>query len=401
MNFNADPELEAFRLDVRDFVRANLPEDIRRNASAGFNAPRDHMLRWAKILHTRGWSAPHWHKDWGGPGWTANQRFVFEEECYMAGAPMTNIQAYTHVGPVISTFGSDWQKKRFLGPILRGEEYWCQGFSEPGAGSDLANLRTKAVIDGDDYVVNGSKIWTSNAHEADWIFLIVRTKFEGKPQAGITFLLADMKSPGITVKPIISIDGGHHLNEVFFDDVRVPVRQRVGEENKGWDYSKYLLVNERVFASAEIPQLKRYLRKLRTISRQEQSGGGRLIDDAAYAQRLAKLDLEVQAVETSVIRAIQVDQAASPMGLAVGAILKTRGTDLQQQLEELLVDSIGEYGAVFYGDGHAPHGSNQPAIGPDYAAGNTAQFFFRRSSTIAGGSNEVQRNIIAKMMLQL
>jgi acyl-CoA dehydrogenase len=400
MDFAPDPALEAFRQDVRAFVQANLPEDIRRHALAGYNSPRDHMLRWAKILSTRGWSAPHWHKDWGGPGWSPMQRMVFEDELYQAGAPMTNVQAYTHVGPVISTFGSDWQKERFIGPILRGEEYWCQGFSEPGAGSDLANLRTKAERDGDDYVINGQKIWTSNAHEADWIFLIVRTKFEGKPQASITFLLADMKSPGITVKPIVSIDGGHHLNEVFLDNVRVPVRQRVGEENKGWDYSKYLLVNERVFASAEIPQLKRYLRKLRNIARQEQMDGGRLIDNAAFAQRLARLEMEVHAVEMSVIRAIQVDQAASPTGLAVGAILKTRGTDLQQQLEELLVDAIGEYGGVYYEDTHGIP-ANEPLPGPDYAPGVTSQFFFRRSSTIAGGSNEIQRNIIAKMMLQL
>jgi alkylation response protein AidB-like acyl-CoA dehydrogenase len=401
MNFDPRPDDEAFRRDIRAFLAASLPADMAQRGLQGYLFNKDDSVRWTKILQQRGWSVPHWPKEHGGPGWTGMQRYIFDEECFLAGTPPILEAGTTLVGPVIYTFGSEAQKRRFLPPIIGGDMVWCQGFSEPGAGSDLASLRTRADRDGDHYFVNGSKIWTSLAQHADWIFCLVRTSQDVKPQQGISFLLFDVKSPGVTIQPIISIDGCHHLNQVFFDNVRVPAENLIGEENKGWGYTKFLLGNERAFAGANVPLLKRYLMKLKRMARQERSGGRPLIEDAAFSQKLAQLELEVKGIDVSVLRVIQEGEATSEGGWAIGSVLKVRGTELQQQLTTLMMEAVGDYSAVFYPDPDLAGLVNQLLPGPDYAAGLGADFFYHRACTIYGGSNEIQRGIIAKLALQL
>jgi acyl-CoA dehydrogenase len=401
LDLRSDPADEAFRAEVRRFIAENLPDDLRRRAQTGFLPNRADAERWQGILHKRGWSVPRWPVEHGGTGWTPKQIHIFDDEMYTAGAPVPNYQGYTLVAPVIYTFGTDAQKKRFLPPIREGTEYWAQGFSEPGAGSDLASMKTRAVRQGDHYIVNGSKIWTTQAHWADWLFVLVKTDIEVKPQRGVSFLLIDAKSPGVTVKPIVSIDGCHHLNQTFYDDVKVPVENLIGEENKGWDYTKWLLANERAYSGGEVAVLKRYLEKLHRIGRAERDGDRPLIQTPSFARRLAEAEIETGAIEMSVLRFLGDYRADDPRGALVASILKVRCTELQQKISEFLVDSIAEYGAVFHPDVYENHGSNQPVPGPDYAAGLAADVFYRRASSIYGGSNEIQRNLIAKMGLGL
>ena len=409
MDFEISPADKAFQQEVRGFLTKSLPADIARKGRRGFHLTHADQGRWQRILYEKGWAAPGWPKEHGGTGWSLMQRLIFEEECDRAGAPMGNVSTLAMLGPVIYTFGTEAQKKKFLPPMLKGEIYWCQGFSEPGSGSDLASLRTRADRvkdpagrDGDHYVVNGSKIWTSNAHMSDWIFMLVRTNQEVKKQAGISFLLADMKTPGIRVRPLISIDGCHHLNETFYDNVRVPVENLVGEEGQGWSIGKFLLVNERVFGGADLPALKRFLARLKRFAAEERRGDVALIEDRSFAQRLAQLELEVLALEMAVMRVIAGGEAGSTGGNALGSILKIRGTELQQRLTEFSMEALGDYGPVFYSDPEA-QGADAATLppGPEYAAGVGADFFYRRAATIYGGSNEIQRGIIAKLMFQL
>jgi acyl-CoA dehydrogenase len=301
MDLTPDPTNEAFREEVRQFLRGHLPADLAWRGQQGYLPDREDSLRWTRILHeTRGWSVTSWPKEYGGPGWTPAQRYLFEEECYLAGAPLQNQAGVTLVGPVIYKFGNAEQKKRFLPPIQKGEVFWIQGFSEPSAGSDLANLRTTAIRHGDHYLVNGQKIWTSWGIYGDWNFVLVRTDPEAKPQKGISFLLVDVRSPGVTVRPITTLDGCHHLAEVFYDNVRVPVENLVGEENKGWSYTKALLFDERAFLGAEAPALKRYLAKIRRYASLERVGDRPLIEDPTFAARLAQFELEVLAIDMTV-----------------------------------------------------------------------------------------------------
>ena len=402
MEFQHDPSNDDFRREVRQFLAEHLPQDMAWRGQQGFLPDRHDMLEWTRILHdTRGWSVPAWPKEWGGTGWTVEQRYIFEEECYLAGAPLQN-QAGVHlVGPVICKYGNDEQKRRFLPRIARGEVFWIQGFSEPGAGSDLASLRTTAIRDGDHYVVNGQKIWTSFGIYGDWNFVLVRTDPTAKPQKGISFLLLDAKSPGVTIRPLTSLEGAHHLAEVFYDNVRVPVENLVGEENAGWTYAKALLFDERAFLGAEAPALKRYLAKIRKYASRERAGGRPLIEDPVFARRFAECELEVLAIDMTVQRVLH-SHAEGASAMSIGSILKVRGSEMHQRLTELLVEVIGDYGPVYYADSNEEHElRGRPMPGPDYAAGLVGELVYRRACTIYGGTAEIQRNIIAKAMFGL
>ncbi|WP_025599217.1 acyl-CoA dehydrogenase [Burkholderia sp. WSM2230] len=399
MDFQPDPGLDAFREEVRAFLREHLPRDLAGKPVGSVRSMRPDLVRWQKILNGKGWGAPYWAKKDGGTGWTVLQRLVFDEECVAAGAPTQDGFAQKLLGPVLNEFASEEQKLAHVPHILNGERLWCQGFSEPGSGSDLASLRTRAERDADCYVVNGQKIWTSYAHESDWIFLLVRTDTEVKKQAGISFLLVDMKTPGITVRPIRSIDDCHHLNETFFDNVRVPVANRVGAEGDGWNITKFLLNNEHASA-AELPMLRRYLIQLRQLATVQRFAGEPLIAQPAFALRLARLEAEVNAIAMMVQRVAAMEQDHSPAAHALGSILKVRGTELQQRISEFMVEALGDYGAVAYPEPHDPCHS-EPLPFQDLGRGVANEMFFRRASTIYGGTSEVQRGIIAKMLFQL
>jgi len=403
MDFQPDAGLEAFRQEVRAFLRENLPADLAGKPRASVRSVRADLERWQRILNDKGWGAPYWATEHGGTGWSVLQRLVFDEECVAACAPTQDGFAQKLLGPVLNEFASPQQKAEHMPGIFSGQRLWCQGFSEPGSGSDLASLRTRAERDnngdGDHYVVNGQKIWTSYAHDADWIFLLVRTDPEAKKQAGITFLLVDMKTPGITVRPIHSIDGCHHLNETFFDNVRVPVANRVGNEGDGWKITKFLLNNEHATA-ADLPILRRYLIQLRELATAQQSDGKALIDDAGFALKLARFEAEVNAIAMMVKRVAAMEQDHSPAAHAMGSMLKVRGTELQQRISEFMTETLGDYGAVAYPDPHAPE-DTAPMPFQAVARGIATDMFFRRASTIYGGTSEVQRGIIAKMLFQL
>jgi acyl-CoA dehydrogenase len=398
MDFHPDSGLDSFRQEVRQFLRRQLPPDLAGRARTT-RSKRTEVMRWQGILNAQGWGAPSWAKEHGGTGWSVQQRLVFDEECAAVGAPTQDGFAQSLLGPVMNHFATAEQRAEHMAAILSGQRLWCQGFSEPGSGSDLASLRTRAERDGDHYLVNGQKIWTSYAHEADWIFLLVRTDPRVKKQAGISFLLADMKTPGITVRPIRSIDNCHHLNEVFLEDVRVPVRNRVGEEGGGWSITKFLLNNEHANV-ADLPALRRYLRDLHRIAATQRVGEEALKERPEFALRLSRLEGELKAIEMMVQRVASLEQEHSPTAHALGSMLKIRGSDLQQRLTEAHVEALGDYGAVAYPHPHeAAPGEPYPL--QDVARGLANDMFFRRSSSIYGGTNEVQRGIIAKMLFQL
>ena len=389
MDIQFKPEDLAFRDEVRAFLKAKLTPEIK-NAVVGGHISKEGMIEWQKILYAQGWVAPNWPQKYGGTGWNITQKYIFENECAEAGAPAVVPFGLKMVGPVIYKFGNDEQKARFLPDILQSNVWWCQGYSEPGAGSDLAALKTKAERDGDDYIVNGQKIWTTYAQLADWIFCLVRTDGSAKKQEGISFLLIDMKTPGITVRKIDSIDNQHSLNEVFFDNVRVPVANRIGEENQGWTYAKYLLTHERT-AIAGVPQSKKTIQYLKEVAAKEMSGGRPLIEDMTFRTKLAKIEVDLLALEYTELRAI----ASLAAGAAPGpdsSILKIRGTEIQQALSELAVEACGYYAHAL---------NTGEAIGNDYAWGISAKYLYGRAATIYGGSNEVQKNIIAKSVLGL
>ena len=397
MDFTPDPDDLAFREEVRQFLREHLSPNVAQRGRSGYLAAADDARAWQATLAARGWSVPHWAVEHGGPGWTASQRYIFDEECYLAGAPTPNIAGTGLVGPVLCTYGTPAQQARHLPGIRDGSVYWIQGFSEPGSGSDLASLRTSAVRDGDHYVVNGQKIWTSHGIYGDWNFVLVRTDPTAKKQAGISFLLIDVTSPGVTVRPIHSLEGSHHLAEVFYDNVRVPAENLVGEENKGWSYTKFLLFNERAFYGAEAPSLKRYLQKIKHYASLERVGDRPLLQDPVFASRLAECELEVKAIDMTVSRVIQHGIDERNGGAAVGSILKARGTEVSQRLTEMLVEVVGDYGAQYYPDTNEQvELRGTPFTGPDYAPGLMAELIYRRAASIYGGTNEIQRNIIAK-----
>jgi alkylation response protein AidB-like acyl-CoA dehydrogenase len=397
MNFDIDPADVAFRAEVRNFLRENLPPEMAARNKRGFHFSRDDMRVWTKVLNRKGWSGPNWPREWGGAGWTPVRQFIFEEESFMADAPAIDTAGFKMIGPIIMTFGSDEMKREFGPAILNGDVFWGQGFSEPNAGSDLGSLATRAVRDGDDYVINGSKIWTSYVESADMIFMLVKTDPEAR-QRGISMLLVNKNAPGITIRPIIDIGEGYSLNEVFFDNVRTPARYLVGEEGKGWSYAKHLLDLERAF-SAEWPRNKRNLAQLRIMAGKTNAHGSRLIDSPGFAARLAQLDVDLQALEWLTLRALYEHKGGNT--LPVGSLLKVRGSELLQKIGEMQVEALGDYAAYFY---EHPQGAeidvtNWPP-GPVHAPGVLADYMYRRATTIYGGANEVQRTIIARSFLE-
>lgn len=400
MNLDLSPDERAFRDEVRAFLDTHLPADLReagRRTTSVFTDKKWSIL-WQKILHQKGWVAPSWPKQYGGTGWSDMQRYIWSAECARAGTPGLAPMGLRMVGPCIMRYGTDAQKAHYLPRILSGEDYWCQGYSEPGSGSDLASLQLRATSDGDDYVLNGSKIWTTHAQWANRMFILVRTKFDGKPQAGITFLLLDMQSPGITVKPIITLAGEHEVNQVFFDDVRVPKANRLGEENDGWTVAKYLLEFERGGGSGA--GLKVSLGRLRELAAQELSDDGeRLLDDEGFASRLAAASVLVEAIEMTEHRVMSALSSGKNPGPA-SSMLKMQGTEAMQKLDELAVEAIGVYAAVDQPDARQP-GSNVEPIGPAAGMLAMARYLNNRAASIYGGSNEIQRDIIARLVLGL
>ncbi|WP_170434269.1 acyl-CoA dehydrogenase family protein [Ruegeria arenilitoris] len=394
MDLNYTDEEKAFRDEVRAFLAEKLPKEISDKIRAGRNIGKEGYQWWHATLNERGWLNFNWPKEFGGAEWNAVQRHIFEEECAAAYAPRIVPFGLSMLGPVLQKFGSKAQQDYFLPRILNGEHWWCQGYSEPGAGSDLASLKTRAVRDGDHYVVNGQKTWTTLAQYANWIFCLVRTDPEAKAQEGISFLLIDMNTPGIQVRPIVLLDGTPEVNEVFFDDVRVPVENLVGEENKGWTYAKYLLTHERTniagvgFSQAGLDMVKR-------IARIETANGRPLIENPHFAARLARVEIDLMAMATTNMRIISKAAAGQAPGVE-GSMLKVKGTIIRQEINDLARRAVGPYAMPFASEAVA--GDNDP-IGPDYATPVAAQYFNNRKLSIFGGSNEIQRGIIAKVKM--
>ncbi|WIA55310.1 acyl-CoA dehydrogenase family protein [Sphingobium sp. WTD-1] len=400
MQLSYSEEDRAFRAEVRAFVEANLPADLARRGRQDYHPRREDQARWAAILAEKGWSVPHWPVAYGGPGWTGVQRFIFEDEMRSAYAPTMDRIGPELVAPVLYTFGSEEQRQTWLPGIRTGQTFWAQGFSEPGSGSDLSSLRTRAVRDGDHYVVTGQKTWTTEGHHADMIFMLVRTDMDCKPQAGISALLIDLNSPGITRRPIWTIDEGLTVNEFFFDEVRVPVDNLVGQEGAGWTYAKFLLGNERT-ASAEVPHTKRDIAQLRDIARIEQKNGKPLIEDAVFRAKLARIEIDTMALETAVLRALTSD---AHDGGAIASLVKVRGSELRQRVADLADEALGDRGLAVCLAPDAEHRMFDDGLAPpvpDHGIGIAAKAMFRRATTIYGGANEIQRTLIAKTVLEL
>jgi len=395
MQLEFSPAEIAFQKEVRTFIAENYPENLRSVQDEGHDLSKEDFLSWHRILAKKGWIAPAWPVEYGGTGWTATERFIWSEELAAADCVGTMPFGLSMVGPVIYTFGTPEQKAKFLPGILSGDDWWCQGYSEPGAGSDLASLRTKAVRDGDDYIVNGQKTWTTMAQYADWGFFLVRTDADAKAQEGISFLLIDMKSPGVTVRPIITLGGEHEVNEVWLEDVRVPVANRVYEENKGWTCAKFLLAHERTGIAA-VARSKRGVEKIKAIARTEQDGDRPLIANPFFKRKISELEIDLTALEFTELRSLAGEAAGKGPG-PESSLLKIKGSEIQQRITELALEAVGHYGAPYFrgfGDG-----DNEHPIGPDYAHRAAPTYFNARKTTIYGGSNEIQRNIIAKMVL--
>ena len=389
MHATFSPEELAFRDEVRAFLRDNFDEQL----AARIHNPKTFKtatIEWQKKRYDKGWVAPGWPVEHGGCGWTDTQKYIFDSALAEVGAPDVPPFGLKMVGPVIYTFGNDEQKQRFLPGILTGDTWWCQGYSEPGAGSALAGLQTRAERDGDDYIINGTKIWTTYAQYADWIFALVRTDNSGKPQQGISFLLIDMRTPGITVSPIIAIDGEHHLNEVSFDNVRVPVANRIGEENQGWTYAKALLSHERTALSG-IAYCKQVLSKVRRYAAEENDDGSRLLDDPVFQARMADIEMELMALEYTELRVLATVAQGGAPGME-SSLLKLKGTELQQAVQSLQFDVAGLYGSVL---------PTEHEVGHAFGDRSRREYMYGRACTIYGGSNEVQKNIIAKFGLGL
>jgi len=387
---------DGFRQQVRDYCTHELPTHVRDKVRANLFMTKQDHVDFLRSLARRGWVAGHWPKAYGGAQWTPLQRFIFEEESTLGGAPWLIPFGVNYVGPVIYTYGNDAQKKRFLPPILASQVWWAQGYSEPGAGSDLAGIKTRAIRNGEHYVVNGQKIWTSYVQWADWIFCLVRTSEESRPQQGISFLLIDMRTPGVTVRPIKTMDGCHHVNEVFFDDVKVPLENLVGEEGRGWSYAKFLLSNERILA-AETGHSMRALEHLKSLVRSVPSDSG--LDRGVFERRIGRIELKLHALRAFCLAYGRSMDPSQPPGVEA-SIMKIRGSELQQDISEATFDWLGRSSIVYDATlVNAPHASSH--VGPADTSGAVREYLHVRAATIYGGSNEIQRNIIAKAELGL
>ncbi|GEP53604.1 acyl-CoA dehydrogenase family protein [Reyranella soli] len=404
MDLAFNKEELAFQKEVRDWITANMPPEVAEESrrSRTSHVSKERLLQWQKKLAGKGWLCPNWPQEFGGTGWNSTQKFIFEMEMARADSPYLSSFSIKMVAPVLMKYGSEAQKKRFLPKIAAAEELWCQGYSEPGSGSDLASLRTKAERQGDHYIVNGQKIWTTNAHFADWIFCLVRTSNEGKRQEGISFLLIDMKSPGIRIDPIYLVDGTrtpmrHEVNQVFFTDVKVPVENRVGEENKGWTYAKYLLEFERG-GQAHGPRLRKAFRHLQTLSKSQMDEGEPLSLDPQWREKMAALEMEIDAIEMNELMFYSSLKTGDAPG-NMASIVKMRGTEVGQKITELAVEAVGWYGVPF--TELRNYDSNIVPVGGEYVDDVAPRYFNNRKTTIYGGSSEVQRNVLAKAMLGL
>ncbi|BCW90748.1 Putative acyl-CoA dehydrogenase FadE17 [Alphaproteobacteria bacterium SO-S41] len=394
MNLQLTAEEAAFRDEVRTFLQDNLPENLRQagKLTTSVFTDKDYNIPWHKILHAKGWVAPAWPVEYGGTGWTEMQRYIFSSECALAGTPSLSPMGLKMVGPVIMRYGTPEQKAHYLPRILAGDDYWCQGYSEPGSGSDLASLQLRAVSDGDDYVLNGTKIWTTHAHFASRMFCLVRTSTEGKPQAGISFVLLDMDTPGITVQPIVTMAGDHEVNQVFFDNVRVPKSQRIGEENQGWTVAKYLLEFERGGGSGA--GLKRAVERVRDMARDEG-----LLDDPSFVAKLTEVNVLLEAIEMAEHRVMSSLSSGHNPGPA-SSMLKVQGTEAMQRIDQLAIEAGGAYATVDQPKARTP-GSNLAPVGPEQTLVAMPRYLNNRASTIYGGSSEIQRDIMAKLVLGL
>jgi alkylation response protein AidB-like acyl-CoA dehydrogenase len=391
MDLAFTPEELGFREEIRAWVHAHLPQDIAHKVHNALQLTRDDMQRWGQILGKKGWLGHAWPKEFGGPGWNAIQKHLFEEECALAGAPRVVPFGPVMVAPVIMAFGNAEQQQRFLPGIASGEVWWSQGYSEPGSGSDLASLKTRAERVGDHYLVNGQKTWTTLGQYGEWIFCLVRTAAEGKPQNGISFLLIDMKSPGVTVRPIILLDGSAEVNEVFFDNVQVPAENLIGEENKGWSYAKYLLAHERTNI-ADVNRAKRELERLKRIAKTEG-----VYEDSRFRDEIAKLEVDVVALEMMVLRVLSAEKAGK-QSLDIAGLLKIRGSEIQQRYSELMMLAAGPFALPLIREAMEA-GWQGDHVGHAHCAPLASTYFNMRKTTIYGGSNEVQRNIVSQFVL--
>ena len=398
MQLTESPAEKLFRAEIREFVAANLPPEIRDDVLAFKHLGRDHYVRWQLILAEKGWGAPGWPAEYGGPGWTVMQRAIFDDECYRGGAPRQIPFGLSMIGPVLMKFGTAEQRAHYLPRIIRMQDWWCQGYSEPGAGSDLASLKTGARRDGDHYVINGQKTWTTLAQFADWMFCLVRTRSDGKPQEGISFVLIDMRSPGVRIRPIRTLDLGAEINEVFLDDVRIPAANLVGTENGGWTIAKFLLGHERTNI-AGIGMCRRLSASLKDYARQQTKHGRPLIEDVRFRDRMVKLEIDLLSHEWSLMRLVSLEQSGRPIG-AEASMLKIRGSEIQQDLGELLMETAGPYALPFVAD--ALNAGFEGATAAGVRLNSLASLYLDlRKVSIYGGTNEVQKNIIAKSVLGL
>ena len=398
MELNYTAADEVFRTEVRDWLDACLPSGMRAKVLGHRRLTKQDFQQWHQIVAAKGWVAPAWPVEWGGTGWSPTQKHIYEEECARAGAPQILPFGITMVGPVIMRFGNEGQKRHFLPRILDGSDWWCQGYSEPGSGSDLASLKTRAERKGDKYIVNGQKTWTTLAQHADMIFCLVRTDPEAKKQEGISFLLMDMHAKGITVRPIVTMDEDAEVNEVFFDNVEVPVENLIGDENKGWTYAKYLLGHERTNI-ARVGNSKRELAFLKNIASEQQVDGKSLMQDMRFASKVADLEIELMALEMTVLRVVSAESSAASTGKGgpgpEASLLKVKGSEIQQRLTELMVEAIGPRALPFHVD-EFDDATKGELIDP-----LAATYFNYRKTTIYGGSNEIQKNIMTQMILGL
>ena len=398
MNLKFSQEDIKFKEEVKDFIMQNLDKNTQKKINNGHHLSKDDLVNWQKKLFEKGWMAPNWPEEYGGTGWSITQRYIFDEECGAAAAPSALPFGVTMVAPVIIKFGTKEQKAKYLPRILSSEDWWCQGYSEPGSGSDLASLSTKAEeIDGS-YIINGTKTWTTLAQHADMMFILVRTNSDCKPQEGISFMLLDMKSPGVSVKPIITLDGGHEVNMVYLENVKVPKENLIYEENKGWTVAKYLLGHERTSIAA-VSRSKKALSKVREIAKLNINGDSNLTDDSRFMDKVTKCDVRLQALEYAELKSISDDVKGIPPG-PEASMLKIRGSEIQQEITELVLEASG-----YYANPYQPNimdiGNNEPLIGPEWSSAAAPKYFNTRKTTIYGGSNEIRKNILAKMVLEL
>ena len=398
MDLNFTPEEEAFRAEVQAFLKDKLPARIANKVKAGQRLTKADQDEWHAILNERGWLANHWPEEYGGPGWGAVEKFIFDTECALAGGPRIVPFGVNMLGPVLIKFGNEAQKKYWLPRILSGEDWWCQGYSEPGAGSDLASVKTTAVRQGAHYIVNGQKTWTTQGQHANMIFCLVRTDREAKAQSGISFLLVDMNSPGVELRPIRTLDGDKEVNEVFFTDVKVPVENLVGEENKGWTYAKYLLTYERT-GIAGVGFCIAALAKLKVIAAKVMKNGKPLDQDPLFAARMAQVEIDLENMKTTNLRVIAAVAGGGVPG-AESSMLKIRGTEIRQEILSLIRRAVGPYALPFIEEAQYEGYAEEP-VGPKEAATAAANYFNYRKLSIFGGSNEIQKNIISKMILGL